>query len=49
MTSHIVDNLAAAILESIRVIAAAIREPRTFTAALLAETVTYIELYEIVN
>jgi len=47
--SYIVDNLAIAILESIRVVTATIREPRIFTAALLAKTITYIELYKIVN
>jgi hypothetical protein len=49
MTSYIVDNLAIAILESIKVVAATIREPRIFTSALLAKTITYIELYKIVN
>ena len=41
MTSYIVDNLAIAILESIRVVATTIREPYIFTSALLAKTVTY--------
>jgi hypothetical protein len=49
MTSRAVDNLAAATLESARVVAAAMREPRTFTAASSAETVTRAELHEIVN
>ena len=49
ITSRIVDNLAAAILESIRAITTTIREPRIFTTASLAKTVTCIELYEIVN
>jgi hypothetical protein len=49
ITSCAVDNLAAATLESVRVVAAAIREPCIFTAASLAETVTCVELHEIVN
>ena len=47
--SYIVDNLAIAILESIRVVTTTIREPYAFTAALLAKTVTYTELHKIVN
>ena len=49
MTSRAVDNLAAATIESARVVAAAMREPRAFTAASSAETVTRAELHEIVN
>ena len=49
ITSYIVDNLATAILESIRIVAATIREPRIFTSTLLAKTVIYIELYKIIN
>ena len=49
ITSYIVDNLAIAILESIRVITATIREPYIFTTTLLAKTITYIELYKIIN
>ena len=47
--SYIVDNLAAAILKSIRVVATTIREPYTFTFTLLTKTITYIDLYKIIN
>ena len=49
MTSRAVDNLAAATLESARVVAATIREPRAFTSASSAKTVTRTELHKIVN
>ena len=49
MTSCAVDNLAMATLESARVVAAVMREPCAFTAALSAETVTCTELHKIVN
>ncbi len=49
MTSRAVDNLAVATLESARVVAAAIREPHTFTTASSAKTVTRAKLHEIVN
>ena len=49
MMFYTVDNLAAATLESVKVVAAAIREPHVFTSALSAETVTRTELHKIVN
>ena len=47
--SRSMDNLAAATLDSAKELAAAIREPRAFAAALTAEAVTRTELYEIIN
>ena len=47
--SRSVDNLAAAMLDSAKELAAAMREPRAFAAASTGEAVTRIELYEIIN
>jgi len=46
---YAVNNLIITTLKFIKVVATAIKDPYTFTAVLLAKTITYIKFYKIIN